>query len=243
MQDNEKGLLEKARQLVTHLENKEKQEADAVLEELTSEREMKLFQEIGQLTRELHNNLSSFAMDGNVLNLKDKAIPDAKKRLNYVIEMTEDAANRTLNAIDEIEPVTSDMERSSQALSKKWNKFMGRTLSVEEFKVMAKEISEYLEASSSNSKFVHEKFNEIVMAQGFQDLTGQIISKVITLVQEVEGSLVELVSLAGLHGKIADDSKEEVNNRLEGPTVPGLEVAGEVNSQDDVDDLLSSLGF
>ena len=242
-EENGNGLLEKARLLVTHLENKDKDKADAVLEDLASDREMVLFQEVGQLTRELHDNLSSFALDGDLANLKDNEIPDAKKRLNYVIEMTEDAANKTLNAIDEIEPVTQGMEKSSQELSDKWNKFMSRDLTVDQFKVMASEISLYLDSSSKNSKFVHEKVNEIVMAQGFQDLTGQIIRKVITLVQEVETSLVELISIAGKHGSLNDDGKAKHVDKLAGPTVPGVDVDGEVNSQDDVDDLLSSLGF
>jgi len=151
-EENENGLLEKARLLVTHLENKDKDKADAVLEDLASDREMVLFQEVGQLTRELHDNLSSFALDGDLANLKDNEIPDAKKRLNYVIEMTEDAANKTLNAIDEIEPVTQGMETSSQELSDKWNKFMSRDLTVDQFKVMASEISLYLDSSSKKLK-------------------------------------------------------------------------------------------
>lgn len=242
--ENSDELLQKARLLVSHLENKNKQAAEEVLEELAADKEKVFFQEIGQLTRELHNNLSSFALDEGVVNLTDKEIPDAKKRLNYVIEMTEDAANRTLNAIDEIEPVTQSMEKSSQELTEKWNKFMGRALSVDEFKIMASEISEYLELSSKNSKFVHEKVNDIVMAQGFQDLTGQMIRKVIALVQNVESSLVDFISIAGKHSNFNNEAPNmKPASELEGPTVPGVNVDGAINSQDDVDDLLSSLGF
>lgn len=245
MQDetSKQTLLENARLLVKHLEEDNTQAADKVLEELASEREMKLFQEVGQLTRELHNNIASFAIDGNLSNLKEKEIPDAKERLAYVIQMTEDAANKTLNAIDEIEPATESMKQSSIELSEKWEKFMSRNLSVDEFKVMASQITLYLDATCKNSSLVHEKVNEIVLAQGFQDLTGQIISKVITLVQDVEDSLVDLIRIAGMQTDEEKEPQTKAASELEGPAVPGVKVEGAISSQDDVDDLLSSLGF
>jgi len=244
MQDEsaKQELLEKAHQLIKSIENDDDAETSELLTSMTAYREKGLFEEVGHLTRQLHDSLSSFALDDQLTDLTDKEIPDAKERLNYVIEMTNEAANTTLNAIDEVLPVTAEMTKKSDELSAKWQKFMSRELSLTEFKNMSVEITEFLDASCKNTAFVHKKANEIVLAQGFQDLTGQIITKVIALVQNVEESLVDLVRIAGSPESTGAEKKQE-KGILEGPAVPGVVVEGAVNSQDEVDDLLSSLGF
>ena len=89
---------------------------------------------------------------------------------------------------------------------------------------------------------MHASLSEVLMAQDYQDLTGQIIRKVITLVQNVEQKLVKLVRITG--NKL-DDSKGATDDKkeLSGPAIPGLDQGDQVTNQDDVDDLLSSLGF
>jgi chemotaxis protein CheZ len=246
MMQNERDrleLLEKAKQLVANIENNDDAATGEVLSSITLERERSLFREVGQLTRQLHDNLASFALDSQLNDITDKGIPDAKERLNYVIKMTDEAANKTLNAIDEILPVTDEMQQKSERLSKNWHKFLGRELSLDEFKIMSAEITSYLDESCRNTKFVHDKANDIVLAQSFQDLTGQIIKKVITLVQDVENSLVDLIRIAGTPQPKVAESKAQEKGQLDGPLVPGIDVQGAVNSQDEVDDLLSSLGF
>lgn len=80
------------------------------------------------------------------------------------------------------------------------------------------------------------------MAQDFQDLTGQIIRKVIDLVHDVEEKLVKLVRITG--NKIEEETiVKEGREKLAGPAVPGLDQGDQVSGQDEVDDLLSSLGF
>jgi len=236
-------LLAKAKQLVESIEAKDDASTGELLSAMSLDREQNLFKEVGHLTRQLHDNLSSFALDEQLIGLTGKEIPDAKERLNYVIEMTDDAAHKTLNAIDEILPVTIEMQRKSEELSKNWSRFLSRDLSLEEFKEMSGEISKFLDSSCVNTKIVSDKTNEIVLAQGYQDLTGQIIKKVIALVQNVEESLVDLIRIAGSHEEAASTKKEEEKGVLEGPAVPGIVIDGAVNSQDEVDDLLSSLGF
>tara|TARA_R110002096_G_scaffold268308_16_gene462109 strand:- start:5478 stop:6242 length:765 start_codon:yes stop_codon:yes gene_type:complete len=246
MMQNERDrleLLEKAKQLVANIENNDDAATGEVLSSITLERERSLFREVGQLTRQLHDNLASFALDSQLNDITDKGISDAKERLNYVIKMTDEAANKTLNAIDEILPVTDEMQQKSERLSKNWHKFLGRELSLDEFKIMSAEITSYLDESCRNTKFVHDKANDIVLAQSFQDLTGQIIKKVITLVQDVENSLVDLIRIAGTPQPKVAESKAQEKGQLDGPLVPGIDVQGAVNSQDEVDDLLSSLGF
>jgi chemotaxis protein CheZ len=111
-----------------------------------------------------------------------------------------------------------------------------------EFKGMSLEISEYFRSSKGSLNQVQEGLNEILMAQGFQDITGQIIKRVIDLVQDLETSMVELIRISG--GKSTGAEKVDEPS-LPGPVVPGVDdKKGDVAaSQDDVDDLLSSLGF
>lgn len=242
-ENDRQQLLTKAKLLVENIQANDDVATGELLNSMTIEREKSLFKEVGLLTRQLHDNLASFALDSQINELTDSGIPDAKERLNYVIQMTDEAANNTLNAIDEILPVTDDLQRKSEELSKNWHKFLGRELSLNEFKVMSGEITAFLDESCKNTKFVHQKANDIVLAQGFQDLTGQIIKKVITLVQDVEDSLVDLIRLAGTQNAASEVNSKKKKAELDGPAVPGVVVEGAVNSQDEVDDLLSSLGF
>lgn len=248
MQNEERRnyLLEHGRQLVAHLEAGDDAGAENVLELMSSERETELFQEVGKLTRQLHDNLNNFTAPDNLSELTEKEIPDAKERLNFVIKMTDDAAHATLNAIDDILPVSGELSEKSKDLQEKWTRFTAREMPLDEFKTMAQEITQYLAASNVGVEQIHSKLNDVVMAQGFQDLTGQVIRKVIKLVQEVEGSLVELIRIS--KSNVNKSNKQVVTEqderaKLEGPAVPGIQVEGAVNSQDEVDDLLSSLGF
>lgn len=235
-------MLEKARQLIEKIENNDVEGTGDLLRAMSHDRDESLFKDVGQLTRKLHDDLAAFALDDQLTDLTATGIPDAKERLNYVIEMTSEAANKTLNAIDDVLPVTAEMQKRSDELSRNWQKFMSRELSLAEFKQMSVEITAFLESSCKNTKFVHDKANEIMLAQGFQDLTGQVIKKVIGLVQNVEDSLVDLVRIAGAQEVLPHEPKSN-KGMLDGPAVPGIVVEGAVNSQDDVDDLLSSLGF
>lgn len=170
-------------------------------------------------------------------------IPDAKERLNYVIVMTEQSANRTLNAVEQAIPISEELRNRSDELNAKWERFRQRQMPVEEFRVLSNEIDEFMSWTSGNAGRMHENLSEILMAQDFQDLTGQIIRRVISLVQEMESSLVELIRITG--SRLKTDSPENENKiASEGPRIPGCESHKDrVNGQDQVDDLLSSLGF
>lgn len=238
-----KSLQEDAKQLVLSLESGDQSDIDAKLEKIVASSEKTLFNGVGQLTRQLHDSISSFALDGELNKLTDKEIPDAKERLTHVIKITDEAANTTLNALDKMLPITSVMADRSEELSKQWMGFIKGGGSGSSLKTFSSDITEFLELSKRNSSLLHVKSKEIMMAQEFQDLTGQFISKVITLVQEVEGNLVNLVRLSGAQNTSVE--KENDGSKLEGPAVPGVVAwgAGTLDSQGDVDGLLSSLGF
>jgi chemotaxis protein CheZ len=235
--------LELAQALVETLQAGNDAEADRLIESLSQGGSQdELFIEVGRLTRELHDAINGFLLDARISDMTNIEIPDAKERLNYVITMTQQSADRTLTEVEKSLPLVEAMEQQSAQLSDAWNKLRLRMLNKEEFKGLSDQLSDFLQQIKEDSNVLHASLSEVLMAQDFQDLTGQIIRKVITLVQDVEQKLVKLVRITG--NKL-DDTKaaNQGSDKLAGPAIPGLDQGDQVTNQDDVDDLLSSLGF
>ena len=240
---NKQERLELAQALVESLQAGNDAEADRLIESLSQGgKQDELFIEVGRLTRELHDAINGFLLDARISDMTNVEIPDAKERLNYVITMTQQSADRTLTQVEKSLPLVEAMEQQSAQLSDAWNKLRLRMLNKEEFKGLSDQLSDFLQQIKEDSNVLHNSLSEVLMAQDFQDLTGQIIRKVITLVQDVEQKLVKLVRITG--NKL-DDTKaaNQERDKLAGPAIPGLDQGDQVTNQDDVDDLLSSLGF
>jgi chemotaxis protein CheZ len=233
--------LEQARALVAKLEADDQDGADEILAELVPQPDSDLFHEVGRLTRELHDAINGFLLDEKVTELAEKDIPDAGERLRYVITMTEQSANTTLSLVESSIPMTDELSAKSNVLSVEWERFRGRKLSVDDFRMLSKDLMEFLGLVDKHASELHSNLTEVLMAQGFQDITGQIIRQVITLVNDVEAKLVQLVRISGAHLPDVKVNKDKAN--LAGPAVPGVEQGEMLQGQDDVDDLLSSLGF
>ncbi|AEG02414.1 protein phosphatase CheZ [Methylomonas methanica] len=236
-------LLSLAKDLVAALEKGDDTVADGLLDELAGLRETQLFKEIGRLTRQLHDTMVSFSVDAKITAMTEHDIPDAKERLQYVIHMTEEAADKTLTAVENLVPISQQLNDQVALLSAKWGRFLDREMPLDEFKSMSSEISRHFNESKAGLEQVQSGLNDILMAQGFQDITGQIIRRVIDLVQELEISMVKLISISGR--KSGDPALTQAHPELPGPVVPGVDdrEGGVATSQVDVDDLLSSLGF
>ncbi len=246
-------LLEQARALVSALESGNDSTVEHMLDELGRKREQHLFQELGKMTRQLHDALNGFAVDARIVAMTESEIPDAKARLNHVITMTEDSANQTLAAVENAVPIASALQEQANALHEKWSRFRNKDMNVEEFRAMSKEIDHFLDVTKDHAEVITTNLSEVMMAQGFQDLTGQIIRRVINLVQDVEENMVGLIRLSGKGYSEPQAATPEVASKpvataamMEGlgPEVPGISNTSEsVSGQDEVDDLLSSLGF
>ena len=238
-------MLERARMLVKEIENGNENAAIHMLDDLTRIREGELFQEMGHLTRELHEAMKNFAMGEHITELTEEEIPDAEERLNHVITMTEQAADKTLTAVEAGLPLSENIQKCAGELHDKWQSFQNRDLSVEEFRGLVKELDGFFPVLSDDARTLNKYMSDIMMAQDFQDLTGQIIRRVIALVKDVEESLVAMIRVSGAidtGGK--KDKKTEKDIKAEGTHVPGTNKSADiVEGQDDVDDLLSSLGF
>ncbi len=237
--------LATARELVRALENADDTAAQEQLARLNQARNTDLYQEVGKLTRELHESLNNFKLDSRLADITHKEMPDTRDRLNYVIETTEDAAHQTLTQIDATLPLATELKQTAEQIDQSWQRFRMRELSVEEFRTLSREIEAYLPQVKTHADDIHSNLTAMTMAQGYQDLTGQILRQVIDLVEEVETNLVRLVQIAGGDQLISQDNKKRDKDpiKAEGPQINAKDNPNVVNNQDDVDDLLSSLGF
>ncbi len=242
--------LEQAKQLVTYLENGENEAAQQLLEQVTAAEETELFEEVGKLTRQLHDSLKSFQLDSRLSALTQESLPDAKERLSYVMEMTEQAANKTMDAVEACLPVADKLSDDVTNLQPRWNKLMSRDLKLGEFKTLCHELDDFIGNTKDNSSQLHNLMTEVLMAQGYQDLTGQVIRRIIELVREVEDSLIHLLTVFGTPVEHEVEQKQELtlnetelDQVAEGPIIDAESREDVVSGQDEVDDLLSSLGF
>jgi len=181
-------------------------------------------------------------MDSRLAGLAENEMPDVRERLRYVLEKTESSADRTLNALEDIMPRISGIDEEARQLSGEWERFTRRELKLDEFRQLSDRMYAFLGKVRDTNGELNGRLNEILMAQDFQDLTGQVIGRVIDLVQEVEQSLVELVRMTG--ARCQPKTKAETADTVaEGPQIDTADNPDVVHGQDDVDDLLSSLGF
>lgn len=197
-----------------------------------------VFNRIGQLARQLHDNLRELGYD-KVIEDTARQIPDARQRLTYIAQMTEQAASRVLNAADIAKPIQDDLLARMESLEARWDKMFANQLSVEDFKSLAADTRAYFSESKAKVKSVNDQLMEIVMAQDFQDLTGQVIKKVVEMAQGLEGQLLNVL----IEAMPAQKKAEAPSGLLNGPVISTDGRSDVVTTQAQVDDLLESLGF
>ncbi|HSG52290.1 MAG TPA: protein phosphatase CheZ, partial [Rheinheimera sp.] len=189
--------LEQARELVQLLEMGEHDSANQLVQQLAVPGSSELFAEVGKLTRQLHDSLKNFQIDPSLNNLLEEDIPDAKKRLNYVIDMTEQAANRTMDAVESCLPIADQISSQLAKIEPQWQKLMHRQLQLNEFKSLCHSLDGFFQQANNDSNTLNSLLTDVLMAQDYQDLTGQILRRVIELVREVEESLIGLLTAFG----------------------------------------------
>lgn len=240
--------LEQARELVQLLEMEEHEAANQLVQQLAVPGSSELFAEVGKLTRQLHDSLKNFQLDPSLNNILEEDIPDAKKRLNHVIDMTEQAANRTMDAVESCLPIADQFSQQLNGIQPPWQKLMTRTLKLGEFKQLCHQLDAFIKQANTDSATLNALLTDVLMAQDYQDLTGQILRRVIELVREVEESLIGLLTAFGQSNmapseQVVSARKEKMAHEAEGPIIDPASRNDVVSGQDDVDDLLSSLGF
>jgi len=200
------------------------------------------FERLGAITREMHEALT--VLGNNNLQKIVHEIPNARDRLAYVGKMTEDAANKVLNLVDQAKPQCNDL----QARGAQLHESLARMAANPEMKV---EVARGLmltcgKFALSTAQFAEQQgsvLSDIMMAQDFQDLSGQVIQKVIDIITRTELQLVQL---------LVDSSPDHIEPSVQAEVLPatvdthvltGPQTADKALKQTDVDDLLASLGF
>lgn len=197
------------------------------------------YSQIGHLTRKLHDTLHDLGLDKSLEKAVDSSIPDARDRLAYIATLTEKAAERVLNATDVAKPLQDQMDAGAANLSGQWDRLLKNELSIDDFKQLVNDTRGFLGTISQHTKATNDQLLEIMMAQDFQDLTGQVIKKIIEMSKEMENQLLSLL----LQSSSPEKKAEMGSGLLNGPVVNAEGRTDIVTSQEQVDDLLESLGF
>ena len=197
--------------------------------------EKPMFERLGGIVRLLHDSLRELGYD-KALNEASSQIVDAQDRLEYVASLTEQAANKVLNTLDDGMPAQDVLQKKARAMEGRWNDLFAGKLGIEEFKVLAGDSKSFATAVSEATEAEKARLLDIMMAQDFQDITGQLIKKVVMITKTVEKELADL---------LRDNAPPPLREKLQakeplmvGPSVPSVAL-----DQDNVDDLLADLGF
>ena len=192
---------------------------------------------IGHMTRARHESLRGLGLD-KLIEKAASDIPDARDRLDYVARLSEQAAKKVLDATDAAGPLQDAIETRAAELSDGWQALLDKGASEAEWRAMAQRTIASLNESAAGAVATRGELMNIMMAQDFQDLTGQVIGRITGIAQNLEKQLVQvLIDFAP-----SEIKRELDNGLLNGPQIKptGTEV---VANQGQVDDLLDSLGF
>ena len=202
-----------------------------------SEREIKfastadVFLQLGSITRLLHDTLAQVGVMPK-LQLAANGLPDARSRLNYIAEKTASAADKVLNSVDQA--------KAEHKLIADATRQMARDIAADPVKAVASgAVMNFVGDVEASTARIDQHLTDIMLAQDFHDLTGQVVTKVVKLATELEDSLLKLLMQV-----IPADQVHKVEDAfLNGPVVNPEGRSDVVTNQEQVDDLLASLGF
>ncbi|MGH8318967.1 MAG: protein phosphatase CheZ [Steroidobacteraceae bacterium] len=214
-------------------------------------REPQTLTAIRRLTGDLQKALERFSIESRLADFAENEIPDAKTRLAHVIKMTDEAAHRTLDLVEQSGPLAERSARESGALIESLKSYRERAASgsgfegavraIDAFLPVVRVLEAFLPAVRTDSEQIRKNLAEVLLAQGYQDLTGQIIRGIIKLVEELEETLASLTELSG--DVVEHTTLGENPDKGHGPVVPGVTRGDVATGQTDVDELLSGLGM
>lgn len=203
----------------------------------TDEQPIDLIHRVASVTRKLRESMRELGLDQAIKDAAH-AIPDARDRLHYVARMTEQAANRVLNAAEQTQPLQESMQKEAKALDARWQQWFDHPVELDQARELVDDTRALLKDIPQKTQVSQGNLLDIIMAQDFQDLTGQVIMKMLGVVTAIETELVQV-----LIDSVPQEKREEAASLLNGPDVNPAGKVDVVTSQDQVDDLLSSLGF
>jgi chemotaxis protein CheZ len=203
-----------------------------------------MYERLGGIARLLHDSLRELGYD-KALTEASSQIVDAQDRLEYVASLTEQAANKVLNTLDDGMPAQDRLSKQAKDMENRWADLFAGKLSIDQFKTLAGDARQFAQVVAEATEAEKARLLEIMMAQDFQDITGQLIKKVVIITKTVENELTQLLKDSApaevkekLAQKQAAQEQEKPAELMSGPSVPTVAL-----DQDSVDDLLADLGF
>ena len=191
------------------------------------------FNQLGAITRGLLESLRELGLDRS-LGAVAAEIPDARDRLTYVGRLTEQAAHQVLATVEQGLPECKQVAERGRELALTIRRQAQGEPSPMMCKAMLEQCADYAEHAAGFAQQHSDLLTEIMMTQSFQDLSGQVIKKVVDIITRTE---IELLAL------LVDTAPAAVAARGAGNDLQGPQVPDKALRQDDVDDLLASMGF
>ncbi|CAN7679933.1 Protein phosphatase CheZ [compost metagenome] len=207
---------------------------------LSNDSAEQLILRIGNLTRMLRDNMRELGLDKEIERAA-QAIPDARDRLNYIAAMTEQAAERTLTAVELAQPIQSGIEQQAETLDKRWDAWFEQPVELADARSLVLDTRAFLSEVPAQARATNSHLLDIMMAQDFQDLTGQVIKKMMDMIRALEQELLQV-----LIDNVPSERRVEAqapSTLMNGPQVNPEGKPDVVSDQAQVDDLLASLGF
>lgn len=199
--------------------------------QLASQASPEIFQQLGAITRQLHNTLHELGVMPH-LQVAADGLPDARSRLTYIAKKTADAAEKVLNSVDQA-------KADHQHISEETRLIAAAIVSDPVRAVASGSVMNFVGDVERATARIDQHLTDIMLAQDFHDLTGQVVAKVVSLATELESSLVKLLVQAA-----PPEQAHKVETAvLNGPVVNPEGRTDVVQNQSEVDDLLASLGF
>jgi len=192
-----------------------------------------VFQQLGAITRMLHDTLQQLGVMPKLQAAAD-GLPDARSRLNYIATKTAQAAEKVLDSVDQAKQEHQRISAETRGLA------AARTADPVRA-VASGGVMNFVGDVEARTRRIDQHLTDIMMAQDFHDLTGQVVAKVVTLATDLEDSLLKLLVQV-----VPPEQREkvvEVQHSLQGPVVDAGTRTDVVKNQGEVDDLLASLGF
>ena len=190
-----------------------------------------VFQEIGTITRLLHDTMQQLGVMPR-LQVATDGLPDARSRLTYIATKTAEAAEKVLNSVDKA--------KTDHACIAQATREMARAIVADPVRAVASgAVMNFVADIEERTARIDGHLTDIMMAQDFHDLTGQVVAKVVTLANELEDSLVKLLVKVAPPEQLGRVDASVLN----GPVVNPEGRTDVVSNQGEVDDLLASLGF
>jgi chemotaxis protein CheZ len=190
-----------------------------------------VFHQLGLITRQLHDTLTQLGVMPKLQQAADN-LPDARSRLNYIARKTGEAADKVLNSVDQAKAEHSNIAAETRRIA--------AAIVKDPVKAVASgSVMNFVGDVEAATARIDRHLTDIMMAQDFHDLTGQVVAKVVSLAAELEDSLVKLLVQAAP----PEQAQKVEASILNGPVVSPAGRTDVVANQREVDDLLASLGF